>query len=274
MEKQDAAPAFAMLGHPGRLDVFRLLMRFAPRGVRPTEIAAALGLKQNTLSHHLADLAACGLVQAERQGRSLFYSVNLEMTEGLIGFLALDVGRARPDLLNSVLATARTPRAKAGRAFNVLFLCTRNSARSIMAEAILRDLGAGRFTAHSAGLHPALAPHPAAIEVLTGNGHSATGLRSKHLDLYQENATPEMDFIFTVCDLAAAEDCPRWPGQPITAHWGLPDPVTAVEQGQAFELTYAALHSRIAEFVALPLHDLSRLAQQAQVDAIHTHPKD
>ncbi|HSO47516.1 MAG TPA: metalloregulator ArsR/SmtB family transcription factor, partial [Rhizobiaceae bacterium] len=99
MEQNRAAHAFATLGHPGRLAVFRLLMRFAPQGVRPTEIAEAVGLKQNTLSHHLADLTASGLVQVERQGRSLYYAVDLDTAEGLIGYLALDLGRARPDLL-------------------------------------------------------------------------------------------------------------------------------------------------------------------------------
>ena len=102
--EQNQRHAFATLGHPGRLAVFRLLMRFAPQGVRPTEIAAALGLKQNTLSHHLADLAASGLVRVERQGRSLFYAVDLDTTEALIGYLALDVGRARPDLLSPLLS--------------------------------------------------------------------------------------------------------------------------------------------------------------------------
>src|SRR5690606_12938278 len=107
MELNRASHSFATLGHPGRLAVFRLLMRFAPRGVRPTEIAEALGLKQNTLSHYLSDLTASGLVQVERQGRSLFYAVDLDTAEGLIGYLALDVGRARPDLLAPLLTSRK-----------------------------------------------------------------------------------------------------------------------------------------------------------------------
>lgn len=265
-----------MLGHSGRLDVFRLLIRFAPRGVRPTEIASALGLKQNTLSHHLSDLTACGLLQVQRQGRSLFYSVNLDTTENLIGYLALDVGRARPDLLRTLLSP---PQLRLDdRVLNVLFLCSHNSARSIIAEAILRDLGAGRFKAHSGGVHPAQAPVPPALAVLECHGHSAVGLHSKSLSLFFTPAAPQMDFVFTVCDTAAVEDCPSWPGQPITAHWGLPDPRevggSAAERAQAFERTYTELHSRIAEFVALPLGELTRLALQAQVDAIHTNLKD
>ncbi len=274
MEKIAASSAFAMLGHPGRLDVFRLLMRFAPRGVRPTEIAAALGLKQNTLSHHLSDLAACGLVQSERKGRSLFYSVNLDATEDLIGFLALDVGRARPDLLGPLLASATETRVSPYNSFEVLFLCSRNSARSIMAEVLLRDLGGNRFVAHSAGVSPGPAPHPMALEVLARHGHDITGLTSDAMRSYQGDNAPHMDFIFTVCDAAAAQDCPRWPGLPITAHWGLPDPVTAEDPPSAFAQTYAALHRRIAELVALPVTELSRLARQAQLDAIHTNSKD
>src|SRR5690606_20544466 len=122
MEQSRAIHAFATLGHPGRLAVFRLLMRFAPQGVRPTEIAEALGLKQNTLSHHLADLSASGLCQVTRQGRSLYYSADLDVTEALIGYLALDVGRARPDLLAPLLASQKDT-AMRDTDFDVLFIC-------------------------------------------------------------------------------------------------------------------------------------------------------
>ncbi len=133
MEQNRAAHAFATLGHPGRLTVFRLLMRFAPQGVRPTEMAEALGMKQNTLSHHLADLAEAGLLTMQRQGRSLFYAVDLDAAEGLIGYLALDVGRGRPDLLAPLLARQKDP-AMRDTDFDVLFICSGNSARSIFAR--------------------------------------------------------------------------------------------------------------------------------------------
>lgn len=272
METTAATQAFATLGHPGRLEVFRLLMRFAPQGVRPTEIAQALGLKPNTLSHHLADLTAAGLVQADRQGRSLFYAVNLATTHGLIGYLALDVGRARPDLLP---AATLPPSAQAiDKAWNVLFLCSGNSARSLFAEALLRDLGKGRFTAFSAGTHPGTSPNPFAIQVLERAGHATSDLRSKHIAEFQQPAAPVMDFVFTVCDSAAAEHCPPWPGQPITAHWGLPDPVKAkgndAEKALVFAQTYSALRHRISAFVELPFDSLNRLALQTRVDAIGT----
>jgi protein-tyrosine-phosphatase/DNA-binding transcriptional ArsR family regulator len=270
MEMTRATTAFATLGHPGRLAVFRLLMRFAPQGVRPTEIATALGLRPNTLSHHLADLTAAGLVCAQRQGRSLYYAVNLDATEALIGYLALDVGRARPDLLPS----PEIPKVTAMRDtdFDVLFICSGNSARSIFAEALLRDLGRGKFQAFSAGTRPNTTLNPVALDVLNRNGHDITGLRSKHISEFQQPGAPVMDFVFTVCDTAAAEECPPWPGQPITGHWGLPDPVkatgTEAEKALVFAQTYAALRRRIAAFVALPFDGLSRLSLQSRVDAI------
>jgi protein-tyrosine-phosphatase/DNA-binding transcriptional ArsR family regulator len=270
MEHSAAAHAFATLGHPDRLAVFRLILRFAPQGVRPTEIAEALGLKQNTLSHHLADLTASGLVQVDRHGRSLFYSVDLDSTEALIGYLALDVGRARPDLI-SPLMTRKEP-AMRDTDFDVLFICSGNSARSIFAEVLLRDLGRGKFQAFSAGTRPNTDLNPFALDVLRRNGHDITGLRSKHVSEFQKPDSIVMDFVFTVCDTSAMEECPPWPGQPITGHWGMPDPVKATgtdaERALVFAQTYAALRRRIMAFVALPFESLSQLSLQARVDAI------
>ncbi|MBW7057939.1 metalloregulator ArsR/SmtB family transcription factor [Paracoccus bogoriensis] len=268
MERVRAAHAFATLGHPGRLSVFALLMRFAPRGARPTEIAQALGLKPNTLSHHLSDLTGSGLVAVQRQGRSLFYSVDLDMTEALLGYLALDLGRARPGLLQPLVKD----KPMSDSAYHVLFICSGNSARSIFAEALLRDLGGGKFIAHSAGTRPGSQLNPFAMEVLTRNGHDVGSLRSKHLSEFQSPDAPVMDFVFTVCDTAAAEECPPWPGQPITGHWGLPDPVKAqgtdAEKGLVFARTYAALRRRIEAFAALPVASLDRISLQRRVDQI------
>ncbi|MBF9034942.1 helix-turn-helix domain-containing protein [Rhodobacterales bacterium HKCCE2091] len=271
MEIDSASTAFSTLGHPGRLAVFRLLMRFAPRGVRPTEIAESLGLKQNTLSHYLLALTTAGLVSAERRGRSLLYSVDLATAEDLIGYLALDVGRARPDLIETVLS-ARKERPMRDTGYDVLFICSGNSARSIFAEALLRDLGRGRFQAHSAGTRPNSELNPFALEVLRRNGHDTSDLRSKHVSEFQQPGSVVMDFVFTVCDTAAAEECPPWPGQPITGHWGLPDPVRATgtdaERALVFAQTYGALRSRISAFVELPFASLDRLSLQSRVDQI------
>ena len=273
MEMSSASLAFATLGHPGRLAVLRLLMRFVPLGARPTEIARMLGVRPNTLSHHLADLQAARLIRVTREGRSLRYAVDLDTAEALIGYLALDVGRARPDLLAPILATRREF-AMRKTDFDVLFICTGNSARSIFAEALLRDLGRGRFQAFSAGVRPNTALNPFALEVLRRNGHDVSALRSKHVLEFQQPGSIVMDFVFTVCDTAAAEECPPWPGQPITGHWGMPDPVKAggtdAEKALVFAQTYAGLRRRIAAFVELPFDSLSRLSLQARVDAIGT----
>jgi protein-tyrosine-phosphatase/DNA-binding transcriptional ArsR family regulator len=278
MEQTHATQAFATLGHPGRMAVFRLLMRFAPQGVRPTEIAKSLGMKQNTLSHHLADLSASGLVQVTRAGRSLHYAVDLNTTEGLIGYLALDVGRARPDLIGPLLSTPKDTDSMDPNIldtdFDVLFICSGNSARSIFAEVLLRDLGKGKFQAFSAGTRPNTELNPFALEILNRNGHDTSALRSKHVSEFQQLGAIVMDFVFTVCDTAAAEECPPWPGQPITGHWGLPDPVKATgsdaEKALVFAQTYAALRRRIMAFVELPFESLSRMSLQSHVDAIGT----
>jgi len=277
MESNVAALAFTALGHTGRLAVFRLLMRFAPQGVRPTEIATALGLKPNTLSHYLADLSAAGLIGVVRRGRDLRYHVQLAQLNAVLDYLALDLGRARPDLLPNL--SFHSPEAIVQRTdFDVLFICSGNSARSIFAEALLRDLGQGRFQAYSAGTRPITALNPFALEVLQRNGHDIAPLRSKHISEYQTAGAPIMDFVFTVCDTAAAEECPPWPGQPITAHWGLPDPVRATgtdaERALVFAQTYAVLRRRIAAFTALPFDTLSAASLQAQVDAIGTNDKE
>ena len=272
MEINDVIRAFTTLGHADRLAVFRLLMRFHPRGVRPTEIAGALGLKQNTLSHHLSDLVGAGLVTATRSGRSIFYCVNLPATRAVLDHFALDTGRARADLMASLWPHEQETTTMRDTDFDVLFICSGNSARSIFAEALLRDLGQCRFQAFSAGSRPGTQLNPFAIEVLTRNGHSTDGLRSKHISEYQQPGMPVMDFVFTVCDTAAAEECPPWPGQPVTGHWGLKDPVkvqgTDAEKGLAFATTYAELRRRIMAFVALPFATLDRLAVQAGVDRL------
>ena len=158
------------------------------------------------------------------------------------------------------------------RAYNVLFLCTGNSARSILAEAILDREGAGRFRGFSAGSHPKGEVHPYALDLLTRLDHDPARARSKSWDEFAAPGAPRMDFVFTVCDQAAAEECPYWPGQPVTAHWGLPDPVAAAgseaERRLAFADSYRMLRNRISAFVNLPLASLDGLALKARLDEI------
>jgi protein-tyrosine-phosphatase len=160
----------------------------------------------------------------------------------------------------------------AERTYNVLFLCTGNSARSILAEALIEHWGRGRFKGYSAGSFPRGSVHPLAIELLERLNLRTTGMRSKSWDEFAQPDAPEMDFVFTVCDQAAGEVCPIWPGNPITAHWGVPDPAavegTEIERRNAFRDALRALESRIKLFVALPLDKLDRMAAKREVDQI------
>ena len=270
METKAATQAFATLGHPGRLAVFRLLMRFAPQGVRPTEIAEALQMKPNTLSHHLSELQQAQLISVTRQGRSLFYSIRLDQVSALVGYLVIDAGRNRPDITNTLFNSVETDMAN--RPWNVLFICSGNSARSIFAEALLNDIGEGRFHAYSAGTKPGTQLNPFAIEVLARDGLDVSSLRSKHVSEFETADAPKMDFVFTVCDQAATEECAPWPGQPMTAHWGLPDPVKAegtdAEKALAFADVFASLRRRILAFTALPFAELEKIALQQQLDTL------
>lgn len=158
------------------------------------------------------------------------------------------------------------------RVYNVLFLCTKNSARSIMGEAILNQLGSGAFKAYSAGSHPVGTVHPSAIDLLKGLGYPTEGFRSKSWDEFATPDAPPLDFVFTVCDDAAKEVCPVWPGQPISAHWGVPDPgkVEGSEavRREAFAEAYGMLKTRISIFVSLPLASIDRLSLQNRLREI------
>jgi arsenate reductase len=155
------------------------------------------------------------------------------------------------------------------KVYNVLFLCTGNSARSVLAEVLLNSRGAGRFNAYSAGSHPVGRVNPHAIEVLQQARLPTEGLRSKSWDEFAQPGAPALDFVFTVCDSAANEVCPIWPGQPITAHWGLPDPAAVdgpdTNKVKAFRDTFVALDRRIGLFTSLPISGLDQLSLSRRV---------
>ena len=162
------------------------------------------------------------------------------------------------------------------RPYNVLFLCTGNSARSILAEVLINHWGGGRFRGFSAGSHPKGAVHPMALELLKKMRLPSAGLRSKSWEEFAAPAGPPLDFVFTVCDNAAGEVCPYWPGQPMTAHWGVPDPAavegTDTQKWVAFRDAFKVLENRIKIFTSLPMGSLDRVKLQARLDAIGKTP--
>lgn len=250
-----------ILGHPQRLAIFRLLMRRYPDRVAAGEIAAALGLKPSTLSAYLAALMQAGLVSQKRDSRSLLYRVEMTAARQSFDYLILDCCRGRPDACSPLSGMGGRG---AGR-LNVLFLCSGNSARSIFAEAILRDLSGDRFAAFSAGTQPRAAPHPQALALLAARGHDTGALRAKSLRDFQRPDAPQMDVVLTVCDRAANEDGPAWPGAPVTGHFSTPDPVDTGDAA-AFQRAYDSLHSRISQLAADLRAEMKRDEKQRVVD--------
>jgi protein-tyrosine-phosphatase len=267
----------AVLSHPQRLAVFRLLMRRCPDKLPAGEIADALEFKASTASVYLSALTKAGLISQRRDGTRLLYAINLDAAREVVAGLFVDCCRGRADLCPpqfSDLLGSISPRADTK--FNVLFVCTGNSARSIFAETILRDMAGDKFNAYSAGTVHRSELNPLAVEVLKSKGHDISNLRSKNIVEFQGVDAAKMDFVFTVCDHAANEECPSWPGQPVSGHWGMPDPVKAegkdAEKSLAFQQTYGGLHNKIMAFTALSFENLNRASLQEHVDQIGKDP--
>ena len=261
------------LSHPQRMGVFRLLLRRYPDQLSAGEITAALDLKPSTASVYLAALKQVGIISQRRDGTHLFYTANLMAAREIISGLFFDCCKGRPDLCPDAFTDLLgVTTAIQDQNFNVLFVCSGNSARSIFAETLLRDLGRGRFNVYSAGTLEKSGLHALAVELLRAEEHDVSDLRSKNIAEFQLKTAPKMDFVFTVCDQAASEDCPTWPGQPISGHWGMPDPVkiegTLAEQQQAFQQTYDALRNRISTFASIPFDTLNKVSLQKQIDEI------
>lgn len=189
------------------------------------------------------------------------------------------LARRRWSATCSVTTAQSVARTMSDQILNVLFLCTGNSARSILAEAILERIGQGRFKAFSAGSQPSGKVNPYAIRLLERLNHPTADLRSKSWDEFAVDDAPTMDFVITVCDSAAGEACPLWPGRPVTAHWGLPDPAAVqgsdTEKNLAFAEVYRELTTRLERFVSLPMDSLDTMARQRRMDELGTrqeHP--
>jgi ArsR family transcriptional regulator, arsenate/arsenite/antimonite-responsive transcriptional repressor / arsenate reductase (thioredoxin) len=275
MEMKEAIGALSALAQEHRLAVFRFVIAQGPNGLPAGAIADGIGVPPSTLSHHLAHLVRARLLRSWRRERHVFYAVDVDGMRRLIAFLTEDCCAGRPEICGWGPAAgddSGEEESMADRPYNVLFLCTGNSARSILAESILNRAGAGRFVAYSAGSMPTGRVNPYALDLLRLQNYPTGALRSKSWSEFAEPGAPPLDFVFTVCDNAASEVCPVWPGQPMTAHWGLPDPA-AVEGSEAvkraaFADTMRMLHNRIGVLISLPLASLDRLALQERLDAI------
>lgn len=276
MESSTAAPAFAALGQETRLDLMRALLAAGPSGLPAGDISGRLGVPPSTLSFHLRALDQAGLVAATRQGRNLVYAAQVDRLRALVAFLAdacCDGDPARcGDLHRLFEPHGKTP-SMTPAAFNVLFLCTRNSARSIMGEAILNDIGRGRFRAFSAGSEPMPAgPLPEVLAQLKALGHDVSGLRSKSWDAFTGPEAPRMDFVIALCDTVNLQACPDFEGTHVTAAWPLPDPAkfggSATERASLLNELYAALHRRLSIFASLPFGTLDRMALKARIDEL------
>jgi arsenate reductase len=276
MESSDAAFAFAALGQETRIDLLRVLLAAGPGGLAAGDLAGRLGVPPSTLSFHLRALDQAGLIAATRQGRSLIYEVQVARLRAIIAFLAdacCDGDPSRCGDLHRLFEpheeTARMPPPT----FNVLFLCTRNSARSIMGEAILNGMAQGRFRAFSAGSDPSPAgPLPEVLAQLKGLGHDVSGLRSKSWDEFTGPDAPRMDFVIALCDTLNLQACPDFEGTHVTAAWPLPDPAkfsgSATERATLLNELYAALYRRLAIFTSLPFGTLDRMALKARLDEL------
>lgn len=276
MESTQAAFAFAALGQETRLDLLRMLLGAGPAGLAAGDIAARLGVPASTLSFHLRALEQAGLIGATRQGRHLIYAPQIAHLRALLAFLAdacCGGDPARCGDLHRLLEPSGEQARMSPAPFNVLFLCTRNSARSIMAEAILNGIGQGRFRAFSAGSAPlASGPLPEVLAHLKANGHDVSRLCSKSWDVFTGPAAPRMDFVIALCDTLDLQACPDFAGTQVTAAWPLPDPAkftgSAAERATLLNELYAALHRRLDLFINLPFAALDRMALKARLDEL------
>lgn len=263
LESAEAVALLAALAQPTRLEIFRLLMRYRPHGLAAGDIGRLLAVAHNTLSAHLAALEQVGLLASRREGRHIIFAAKPGSADALLAFLTEACCTQGPVACppDAVTVPARREPVASARPLRVLVVCTGNSARSIMAEAILNREGLGRIEAFSAGSRPQEAPHPAALGLLKDLGYDVSAMRSKSWDEFLGIEAPELDLVITVCDSAAEAQCPVFPGAPLRAHWGLDDPAAAAgpaaAQRAAFLQSYRQLTARVTAFVNLPFEQMA-----------------
>jgi arsenate reductase len=262
----------AALAQPSRLAAMRILARHRPFGLPAGDIARLLAVPHNTMSTHLAALEEAGLVRSRREGRLVIYAAQADACALLAAALATDLDPPAKRGLRPAAFPVRAAVAEDERAWRVLILCTANSARSLMAEALINREGRGRFQAVSAGSRPGPTANPQALRLLAGLGYATDTLTPKGWNSFADPDAAPFDFVITVCDQAAGERCPAWPGHPLSAHWGIPDPVqpgaSEAEQQAAMLLAYRHLAQRVTAFVNLPILSLDLAALKQEFAAI------
>ena len=275
-----AIDGLGSLAQPTRLAAFRRLLAVHPESLPAGEIARLCEVPHNTMSTHLGILNRAGLIAVERQGRVMNYRADLRAFRGLLRFLTRDCCNGRPDLCGDLARllpedtedTEETEENAMTAAFNVLFLCTYNSARSIMAEALLDKIGKNRFRAYSAGSDPATEPLPEVISRLKVLGHDVTRLRCKSWNEFTGLDAPRMDFVIALCDTLHGQFCPDLGEKFVTAAWPLPDPAkfsgTPAERTTLLNELYGMIRRRIEVFTSLPFASLDKMAVKARLDEI------
>ena len=279
MEISDASRIFGALGQESRLSVLRLLLAHTPTGLPAGELADRLSMPASTTSFHLSALERAGLITATRQSRQIIYAVQIAALRELLVFLTETCCGGRPELCHeifSLLPPLPQERKSMRPAFNVLFLCTRNSARSIMAEAILTRYGGDQFRAYSAGSDPAKQPMSEVMDMLRATDHDVSRLYSKSWHLFTRPEAPKLDFVIGLCDMLDRQVCPDFGDKAVTGSWSLPDPAKftgqGIERATMLNELYAGLYRRIMIFINLPFEKLDRMAVRARLDEIGAGP--
>ncbi|HEY4922189.1 MAG TPA: helix-turn-helix domain-containing protein [Xanthobacteraceae bacterium] len=280
IDEARAIESLGSLAQATRLSALRHLLEAHPNSLPAGEIAKRCAVPHNTMSTHLGVLNRAGLIAVERAGRSMNYCVDLSGYRGLLRFLMQDCCAGRADLCADVTrlisedksAFANPEEVSVTASFNVLFLCTHNSARSIMAEALLTRIGRGPFNAYSAGSEPADRPMPEVIERLKKLGHDTGMLRCKSWNEFMGPTAPRMDFVIALCDTPQGQSCPDFGDKAMTGAWPLPDPAqfigSAAEHTALLNELYGMIRRRLEIFTSLPFESLNKMALKARLDEI------
>ena len=274
LESSDAVALLGALAQPTRLEIFRLLMRYRPHGLAAGDIGRLLAVAHNTLSSHLGALEQVGFLASRREGRHIIFAAQAPRADALMAFLsdACCTEGAVPCTSETAAIPARREYVASDHPLRVLVVCTGNSARSIMAEAVLNREGLGRIQAFSAGSRPQEAPHPLALGLLDDLGYDIAAMRSKSWEEFLGPNAPELDLVITVCDDSTEAACPAFPGVPLRVHWGLDDPAgatgPAAAKHAAFLQSYRDLTARVTAFVNLPFEQMSLAELQPVLAAI------